>query len=120
MGAAGSDIAINSANIALMNIDLRRLPFLIRLSRTTMKVIWQNLVFGVTYIFAAEALVVLFAEELPVILALLMHLISSALVCFNSARLVRFGEEAPESIGGIATSSIKAEMPKMSPAVAAS
>ena len=32
MGAAGSDVAINSASIALMNNDLRRLPFLIRLS----------------------------------------------------------------------------------------
>ncbi|MCH8964768.1 MAG: cation-translocating P-type ATPase [Planctomycetes bacterium] len=92
MGAAGSDIAINSADIALMNNDLSRLPFLIKLSRKTMKVIWQNLVFGVLYIVAAEALVVIFAEELAVIVALLMHLISSAVVCFNSARLVRYGE----------------------------
>ncbi len=118
MGAAGSDIAINSANIALMNNDLSRLPFLIKLSRTTMKVIWQNLVFGVLYIVAAEALVVIFAEELPVIVALLMHLISSALVCFNSARLVRYGEEPTESLEEMVTPTTTPTMPKMSPAVA--
>src|SRR4029079_12702571 len=43
MGAAGSDVAINSASIALMNTYLRRLPFMIRLSRATARVIWQNL-----------------------------------------------------------------------------
>lgn len=120
MGAAGSDIAINSANIALMNNDLSRLPFLIKLSRTTMKVIWQNMVFGVLYIIAAEALVVTFAEELPVIAALMMHLVSSALVCFNSARLVRYGEEPLEPLEGIAGPSPTPPMPKMSPAVASS
>ena len=41
MGAAGSEVAIHSATIALMNNDLRRLPFLIRLSRLTRSVINQ-------------------------------------------------------------------------------
>jgi Cd2+/Zn2+-exporting ATPase len=35
MGAAGSDVAINSVSIALMSDDLRRLPFLVRSSRST-------------------------------------------------------------------------------------
>ena len=39
MGAAGSDVAIQSATIALMNNDLRRLPFLVRLSHMTRSVI---------------------------------------------------------------------------------
>ena len=117
MGAAGSDIAINSADIALMNNDLSRLPFLIKLSRKTMKVIWQNLVFGVLYIVAAEALVVIFAEELAVIVALLMHLISSAVVCFNSARLVRYGEEPAESLDEMLSPGRTPAMPQMTPAV---
>ena len=50
MGAAGSDVAINSATIALMNNDLRRLPFLVRLSRRTLSVIHQNLIFGMVFI----------------------------------------------------------------------
>ncbi len=50
MGAAGSDVAINSASIALMSDDLKRLPFLVRLSRKTRRVIAQNLGFGVLFI----------------------------------------------------------------------
>jgi Cd2+/Zn2+-exporting ATPase len=76
-----------------MSSDLSRLPFLIRLSRATMRVIWQNLIFGVLYIVVAQALVVLLGQDLPLWAALFMHVVSSTLVCFNSARLVRFGEE---------------------------
>ena len=47
MGAAGSDVAINSASIALMSNDLRRLPFLVQLSRKTRTVINQNMLFGI-------------------------------------------------------------------------
>ena len=47
MGAAGSEVAIHSATIALMNNDLRRLPFLVKLSRSTRTVINQNFAFGV-------------------------------------------------------------------------
>ena len=117
MGAAGSDVAINSANIALMNNDLSRLPFLAKLSRATMKVIWQNLIFGVLYIVSAEALVVIFAEELPVIAALFMHVVSSAMVCFNSARLVRFGEQPSERMPQAPVPAAPSAMPHMTPAV---
>src|SRR5579862_4925194 len=50
MGAAGSEVAIHTATIALMNNDLRRLPFLIKLSRSTRAVINQNFAFGVCFI----------------------------------------------------------------------
>src|SRR5205814_1568950 len=50
MGAAGSEVAIHSATIALMNNDLRRLPFLVRLSRQTRAVINQNFLFDVCFI----------------------------------------------------------------------
>ncbi|MHC4457042.1 MAG: heavy metal translocating P-type ATPase, partial [Planctomycetota bacterium] len=50
MGAAGSDVAINSASIALMSDDLKRLPFLVRLSRKTRAIINWNLRFGVVFI----------------------------------------------------------------------
>jgi Cd2+/Zn2+-exporting ATPase len=90
MGAAGSDVAINSASIALMSDDLRRLPFLMHLSRKTRAVINQNLGFGVLFILLgiiASAL-----GWLPVILAAVLHLGGAVVVVFNSARLVRYGE----------------------------
>jgi Cd2+/Zn2+-exporting ATPase len=91
MGAAGSDVAINSASIALMNNDLRRLPFLVRLSRSTIRVVWENLLFGVAYIVILEVFAAL--GYLPAMLAALFHTLASAIVIFNSARLVRFGED---------------------------
>ncbi|MBU0640548.1 MAG: cation-translocating P-type ATPase [Planctomycetes bacterium] len=90
MGAAGSDVAMNSASVALMSNDLRRLPFLVSLSRATTKVIWQNLIFGISFIIIVEIAIV-FGNVHPM-LAALLHLLSSAIVVFNSARMVRFGE----------------------------
>lgn len=95
MGAAGSDVAINSAAIALMNNDLSRLPFLVKLSRATTRVVWQNIIFGVTFIVVMMTLAVW--RQITPITAAFMHTIATAFVIFNSARLVRFGEvrEAP-------------------------
>ena len=91
MGAAGSDVAINSATIALMSNDLRRLPFLLRLSTKTRRLVVQNLVFGLLFMIGGFTLIG-FGLMTP-ILAALLHNISSFVVIFNSARLVRMGEE---------------------------
>ena len=91
MGAAGSDVAIHSATIALMNNDLRRVPFLIRLSRRTRAVVNGNLVVGLMFILGG--LVLAGMGYLNPIVAALLHNVSSLVVVFNSARLVRSGEE---------------------------
>jgi Cd2+/Zn2+-exporting ATPase len=91
MGAAGSDVAMNSASVALMSSDLRRLPFLVGLSRQATKVIWQNLIFGVCFIIVGEVLSI--SGMVSPIIAAFMHTISSAIVVFNSARMVRYGED---------------------------
>lgn len=91
MGAAGSEVAIHSATIALMNSDLRRLPFLIRLSRMTRSVINQNFLFGI--VFVIGGLVLASLSYINPIIAALMHVAGSLIVVFNSARLVRQGEE---------------------------
>jgi len=91
MGAAGSDVAINSASIALMSNDLKRLPFLVRLSRKTRSVINQNLSFGILFIILG--VVAAAAAWLPTIYAAFLHFVGSLIVVFNSARLVRYGEE---------------------------
>jgi len=95
MGAAGSDVAINSASIALMNNDLQRVPFLIKLSRVTRKVVIQNLCFGIFFI--TVGLFVTGKGWVPPIVAVMLHLASSLVIVFNSARLVRYGEELTTS-----------------------
>ncbi len=95
MGAAGSDVAINSASIALMTSDLRRLPFLMRLSRATTRTIWQNLVFGILFIVVTMTLAGM--QYIGPMAAALLHTVAATVVIFNSARLVRFGEETPAS-----------------------
>ncbi len=91
MGAAGSDVALDAASIALMNNELDRLPFLMKLSRNTVNVIRQNLAFTLGYIVLM--LVLLSLGVLTPLWAAIGHGISSIIVIFNSARLVRQGEE---------------------------
>ena len=91
MGAAGSEVAIHSATIALMNNDLRRLPFLVKLSRSTRAVINQNFLFGTFFIIIGLTVTSLgYIGPIP---AAILHNVGSLIVIFNSARLVRKGEE---------------------------
>ncbi len=91
MGAVGSDVAINSASIALMSNDLKRLPFLVRLSRRTRAVILENLSFGIMFIILGVAAAS--AAWLSAVYAAVLHFLGTLIVVFNSARLVRYGEE---------------------------
>lgn len=91
MGAIGSDIAINSASIALMTNDLRRIPLLVSLSRKSRVIINQNLFIGMVFVLGGIILSV-FGWMAPITAAIL-HTLSTLIVLFNSARLVRTGEE---------------------------
>ena len=91
LGAAGSDVAIGSARVALMNNDLRRIPFLISLSRRS-KAVWDRTCsVGVGLLGGGLALAG--AGHLTPIYAILLHNLGSLFVIFNSARLIRLGEE---------------------------
>ncbi|MCW5552043.1 MAG: cation-translocating P-type ATPase [Verrucomicrobiae bacterium] len=91
MGAAGSEVAIHSATIALMNNDLRRLPFLVRLSRAARAVINQNFLIGVTFVLGGMTLGAM--KYITPVVAAIFHVAGSLLVVFNSFRLMRLGEE---------------------------
>jgi Cd2+/Zn2+-exporting ATPase len=91
MGAAGSEVAIHSATIALMNNDLCRLPFLIQLSRATRNVINQNFLIGVAFVLGGITLGAM--KFITPVIAAIFHVIGSLLVVFNSFRLMRMGEE---------------------------
>ena len=116
MGAAGSDVAIESASVALMNNDLSRLPFLIRLSRDATRVIWQNLIFGVVFIVVTEVLAVW--GGLKPIMAAFLHTVATAIVILNSARLVRKGERLSEPAAAPITGRSSPPAPAPTPALA--
>jgi Cd2+/Zn2+-exporting ATPase len=91
MGAAGSDVAIHSASIVLLNEDLDRIPFLLHLSHRTVAVMRQNLIFSFCYIVLL--LVLAAYGHINPIIAAVLHTASALIVIINSARLVREGEE---------------------------
>lgn len=91
MGAIGSDIAINSASIALMTNDLRRIPLLIVLSQRSRMIITQNLLLGLAVVIGGSVLSLL--GMMTPIGAAMLHTFTEIIVIFNSARLVRTGEE---------------------------
>jgi Cd2+/Zn2+-exporting ATPase len=95
MGAAGSDVAIHSASIALLNSNLDRIPFLVELSRRTIAVIRQNMVIGGLFILVFMSLAG--AGYVSPVLAAVLHVVSGLAVVFNSARLIRCGEEIEQA-----------------------
>ena len=87
MGAVGTDVAIETADIALMTDDLEKISTLIRLSQKVLRVIKENLVFA---LFFNTVLVLLSAQGwVTMILGAVMHQASSLLVILNSMRLLR-------------------------------
>ena len=91
MGAIGSDIAINSASVALMTNDLRRIAMLLFLAKKSQVVINQNLIFGMLFVFGGMILSIV--GLMTPIWAAVIHAGSTLVIVFNSARLVRTGEE---------------------------
>jgi Zn2+/Cd2+-exporting ATPase len=92
MGLAGTDVAIETAEIALLSDDLAKLPHLLSLSRRAMRAITQNLIFSLSVLAIAVGLAIP-GILLPVTGALL-HELSSLPVIANSARLIGVKEQA--------------------------
>ncbi|HYF14940.1 MAG TPA: cation-translocating P-type ATPase [Phycisphaerales bacterium] len=95
MGLSGSDIAANSAGVALMNDDLSRVPFLIELARRTRAIIAQNIIISVVIAIVGLVLAITATRSigqfaLPA--AALYHFVGDVFVLANSFRLFRFGE----------------------------
>jgi Cd2+/Zn2+-exporting ATPase len=88
MGALGSDVAIQTADIALMASDLRRVPHFLALSDKTLRIINQNMLCG--FAFIAAAIVLSGVGLIPPIAAAFVHEFGAFFVIFNSARLLRF------------------------------
>ena len=88
MGGVGSDIAIEAADIALVNDEISELPHLLRLSRRMMGTINLNLTFSMALSFAA--IVLAMTGLLGPVVGALVHNAGSVLVIINSAFLLRW------------------------------
>lgn len=87
MGAMGSDTAIASADIALMNNDLRNLPFLVRLCRKTKKTIYANIVIAFSISFVMIFLAA--AGVISPVTGAFLHNIGAFIVLLNSGRILK-------------------------------
>jgi Cd2+/Zn2+-exporting ATPase len=87
MGAVGTDVALETADVVLMADDLTKLPYMINLAQRARSVVWQNIVFSLTVIAVLVASVFLF--ELPLPLGVVGHEGSTLLVVMNGLRLLR-------------------------------
>ncbi|MDW5563056.1 MAG: cation-translocating P-type ATPase [Methanomassiliicoccus sp.] len=94
MGGMGSDISVSVADVVLMNDDLRRLPYLLELSRKVLRTIHMNILAAMTLNLAAMILAAIGLLD-PVVGAL-VHNVGSVLVVLNSARLLRVAD--PEGL----------------------
>lgn len=87
MGTAGTDAALEAANVALMGDDLTKVPYAIRLARFTKKVVLQNLFFSVVLLITTISLAV--GAVLPMSGLLLIHEGGEVLVVLNGLRLLK-------------------------------
>lgn len=90
MGGAGTDAALETADIALMGDDLSKLPFAIKLSRKTMRIIKGNITFSLTIKLIALLLVV--PSWLTLWIAIVADIGATLIVALNSMRLMKVKE----------------------------
>ena len=88
MGGVGSDIAVDAADIALVDDEVKELPHLVALSRRMMTTIKLNLTFSRTLNFIAIALAII--GTLDPVIGALVHNAGSVLVITNSAFLLNW------------------------------
>ena len=87
MGAIGSDIAIEASDIALASDDIKNIPYLLYLSKKTMKTIKLNITFSLALNFLA--IILAMTGILNPIVGALVHNLGSVFVILNSAKLLK-------------------------------
>ena len=86
MGAAGTDTAIETADVALMDDDLRKIPAFLRLSRTTKSILTQN--FAIALGIKSVFIVLTFTGHTTMWMAVFADMGASLMVIFNGLRLL--------------------------------
>ncbi len=92
MGAAGSDVALETADVVLLSDDLEKIPYLIALSRRTKRTLVTNMAVALSLI--ALMIVGIYTIDLPLPLAVIGHEGGTVLVSLNGVRLLLFKRNA--------------------------
>jgi Cd2+/Zn2+-exporting ATPase len=93
MGGAGTDVALETADVVLMADNLAHLPYAIGLARRARRTVWQNLAFSLAVIVFLVASA--FGTELPLTLGVIGHEGSTVIVVLNGLRLLGFRPGSP-------------------------
>jgi Cd2+/Zn2+-exporting ATPase len=88
MGAAGTDVALETADVVLMGDSLERLPYAIGLAKRARRIVWQNLAFALAVIVLL--VVTALGAQLPLPLGVVGHEGSTVLVVLNGLRLLGY------------------------------
>jgi Cd2+/Zn2+-exporting ATPase len=93
MGAGGTDVALETADVVLMSSDLSKLPFMLHLGREAAKIVRQNVIFSVGVILVLVILTILGPMvvpgfQLPLPLGVVGHEGSTLIVVTNGLRLL--------------------------------
>jgi cation transport ATPase len=91
MGLSGSDIAANSAGVALMNDDLRSVPFLLELARKAKGIVAANI--AASLLLALVGLALAATGRIDIWVTPFYQAAAYVFVIANSLRLVRYGED---------------------------
>lgn len=104
MGGVGSDIAVDAADIALVDDEVKELPHLIALSKRMMRTIKLNITFSLTLNFIAIVLAI--TGTLNPVVGALVHNAGSVLVITNSALLLKWRRTASQSFASADAKSV--------------
>lgn len=104
MGGVGSDIAVDAADIALVDDEVKELPHLIALSKRMMRTIKLNITFSLTLNFIAIVLAI--TGTLNPVVGALVHNAGSVLVITNSALLLKWRQTASQSFASADAKSV--------------
>jgi cation-transporting P-type ATPase C len=101
MGAGGSDVAVETADVALASDDLRHVADVMDISRRTMRIVRQN--YSVALGVNSIGLYLAAAGTINPIIAAVLHNLSTILVVTNSSRLIRYEPAGMPPNNGLAS-----------------
>ncbi len=93
MGAAGTDVAIETADVVLMGKEVAKVDYVLHLGRRTRRIVRQNVIFSVGWMLALVAIAA--TVGMPLALAVIAHEGSTLLVALNGLRLLGGGPHPP-------------------------